>query len=141
MVLNQKTHMAKIESLLLLLAWTLLPVTGHATKFMTLKVVDQEFLMVQFRDGEVRYRDNGCGSSAFLGHCFAQGDDTLRVFGTRLNPSVAMATHDWAISSPDDSSLNGLHPVAVSRKAKPMNTDHTLTSELDHWFFLRLPPP
>lgn len=131
----------KLGNLLLLLACTLLPAMAHATKFVTLKVVDQEYLMVQFRDGEVRYRDNGRGPSAFLGHTFAEGDDTLMVFGTRLDPSVAVAAHDWTLSSPDDPSLNGLHPISVSRKAKPMNTDHTLTSELDHWFFLRLPHP
>lgn len=131
----------KLGNVLLLLVCTLFPATTHATKFVTLKVVDQEYLMVQFRDGEVRYRDNGRGPSAFLGHTFAEGDDTLRVFGTRLDPSVAMATHDWTLSSPDDPSLNGLHPMSVSRKTKPMNTDHTLTSELDHCFFLRLPHP
>lgn len=141
MTLKRKTGRMKLGSLLLLLVCTLLPATAHATKFVTLKVVDQEYLMVQFRDGEVRYRDNGRGPSAFLGHTFAEGDDTLRVFGTRLDPSVAMAAHDWPLSSPDDPSLNGLHPMSISRKAKPMNTDHTLTSELDHWFFLRLPHP
>ena len=31
--------------------------------------------------------------------------------------------------------------MKVWRKSKPMNTDHTLTSECDHWLFLQLPQP
>ena len=51
----------------------------HATKFLKLSVVDKDYLMVHFRDGEVRYRDDGTGPSAFLGHTFVEGDDTLKV--------------------------------------------------------------
>ncbi|MGI6242411.1 MAG: glycoside hydrolase family 9 protein [Prevotella sp.] len=124
---------------IILSAMTLCP--AHAAKFVDLKIVDQQYLMVQFRDGEVHYRDDGTGPSAYLGHSFAEGDDTLVVFGKRIDPSVAASPEGWRISSDDDKTFGSLHPATVSRKAKPMNTDHTLTSELDHWFFLKLPRP
>ena len=111
-----------------------------ATKVLGLKVIDSQYLMVHFRDGEVHYRDNGTGPSAYLGHSFAEGDDTLLVFGERLKAEAQKAAL-WQISSPDDKSFTTTQPLNVWRKSKPMNTDHTLTSELDHWLFLQLPQP
>ena len=113
---------------------------SSATKVLGLRVIDNHYLMVHFRDGEVHYRDDGTGPSAYLGHSFAEGDDTLLVFGERLKAEAQQATL-WQISSPDDKSFVSTQPLNVWRKSKPMNTDHTLTSELDHWLFLQLPQP
>ena len=112
-----------------------------ATKFMGLKVIDKHYLMVQFRDGEVHYRDDGTGQSAYLGHSFAEGDDTLLVFGERLKTAEAQKAGLWQISSRDDKGFTTAQPLNVWRKSKPMNTDHTLTSECDHWLFLELAQP
>ena len=65
---------------LLLSAMLLAPLSAYATKFLDLRVIDKDYLMVHFRDGEVRYRDSGTGPSAYLGHTFVEGDDTLKVF-------------------------------------------------------------
>lgn len=118
-----------------------LSISAHmnATKLLGLKIVDKDYLMVHFRDGEVRYRDDGTGPSAYLGHSFADGDDTLKVFGQRLDPKVAGIADGWVISSADDKSFGKRAALAAWRKSKPMNTDNTLTSELDHWIFLQLP--
>jgi len=110
-----------------------------ATKVIGLKVIDKNYLMVQFRDGEVHYRDDGTGPSAYLGHSFSEGDDTLLVFGERLKTGRAQQSSLWRISSSDDKAFGTVRPQHVWRKSKPMNTDHTLTSELDHWLFLQLP--
>ncbi|MBR1410251.1 MAG: glycoside hydrolase family 9 protein [Prevotella sp.] len=116
-----------------------MPTGSMATKFIGIKVIDKDYLMLQFRDGEVHYRDNGTGQSAYLGHSFAEGDDTLLVFGERLKAAEAQKAGLWFISSTDDKSFGKTQPMAVWRKSKPMNTDHTLTSELDHWLFLQMP--
>ena len=108
-----------------------------AVKFVGLRVIDKEYLMVHLRDGEVRYEDDGKGPGAYLGHTSAE--DTLVVFGKRLQPDIATKTDKWSIYSKDDRNFTKVHPLAVWRKSKPMNTDHTLTSELDHWLFLHLP--
>ena len=112
-----------------------------ATKVLGLKVIDKNYLMVHFRDGEVHYRDSGTGTSAYLGHSFSEGDDTLLVFGERLKAEEAQRASLWRVSSPDDKTFTTVQPVHVWRKSKPMNTDHTLTSEVDHWLFLQLDHP
>jgi hypothetical protein len=116
-----------------------LPANCLATKLLGVKVIDKDYLMVHFRDGEVHYRDNGTGPSAYLGHSFSQGDDTLLVFGERLKVAEIQKAAGWLISSTDDKTFGSAQPLAVWRKSKPMNTDNTLTSELDHWLFLQLP--
>ena len=125
--------------LTVVLLMTVVPVS--ATKFLGLRIIDKNYLMVHFRDGEVHYRDNGTGPSAYLGHSFSEGDDTLVVFGERLKAAEAQQAGLWQITSTDDKSFSALQPLKVWRKSKPMNTDHTLTSENDHWLFLELPQP
>ena len=125
--------------LTVVLLMTVVPVS--ATKFLGLRIIDKNYLMVHFRDGEVHYRDNGTGPSAYLGHSFTEGDDTLVVFGERLKAAEAQQAGQWQITSTDDKSFSALQPLKVWRKSKPMNTDHTLTSENDHWLFLELPQP
>ena len=120
-----------------LLLFASLPVM--ATKVLGLRVIDKNYLMVHFRDGEVHYRDSGTGPSAYLGHSFSEGDDTLVVFGERLKTAEAQKANLWQISSKDDKAFASAKPLNVWRKSKPMNTDHTLTSECDHWLFLQLP--
>ena len=132
--MTNKLFHAVLVGLLLMIA---IPVT--ATKVIGLKVIDKDYLMVHFRDGEVHYRDNGTGTSAYLGHSFAEGDDTLLVFGERLKVDEAQKAGLWKISSTDDKSFSAAQPLNVWRKSKPMNTDNTLKSELDHWLFLQLP--
>lgn len=108
-----------------------------AVKFVGLRVIDKEYLMVHLRVGEVRYEDDGKGPGAYLGHTSAE--DTLVVFGKRLQSDIATKTDKWSIYSKDDRNFTKVHPLAIWRKSKPMNTDHTLTSELDYWLFLHLP--
>lgn len=115
--------------------------SANATKFLGARVLDKDYIMLEFRDGEVRYRDSGTGPSAFLGHTFVEGDDTLKVFGTRLITDRATDPALWKVTSTDDKDFGSVIPAAVYRKSKPMNTDHTLTSELDHTLFLKLPKP
>ena len=116
--------------------------SAGATRVVETRIVDKDYVMIHLRDGEVRYRDNGTGPSAFLGHTFVEGDDTLVTFLPRLEAAEAVRCQGWRIASADDPNYaRGLMPVSVTRKSKPMNTDHTLRSELDHWLFLRLPQP
>ena len=130
-------HSRILTSLLALL----LPLGAGATHFVELKVVDKDYLMVHFRDGEVRYRDDATGPSAYLGHSFAEGDDTLVVFSPRLKVAAARVASSWTVCSEDDKGYGDRPAAAVSRKCKPMNIDHTLSNELDHWIFLRLSRP
>ena len=129
----------KLYRALLSVLVLLLSVDAYATRLLGVDVVDKDYLAVHFRDGEVRYRDNGTGPSAYLGHAFAPGDDSLVVFGSRLDVANVQNSSLWSISSPDDSAFTSVSPLEVWRKSKPMNTDSRLHSELDHWIFLKLP--
>lgn len=123
--------------LLSLTCLMVMPSKMKATKYLGTKIIDKNYIMLHFRDGEVRYQDDGTGPSAFLGH--AGGPDTLLVYGERLDIEALVNKGDWTISSNDDNAFGSVNPLAVYRKTKPMNTDHTLSSELDHWIFLQLP--
>ena len=116
----------------------LMSMQAGATRFKGMQVIDNETLVLQFQDGDVRYRDNGTGESAYLGHSFAEGDDTLLVFLPRFTPADAS---EWLITSDNDPSWGEVRAAAAWRKSKPMHFDHTLTAELDHWIYLRLPKP
>ena len=80
----KKTLYASLAAIMLAM-----PANCLATKFLGVKVIDKDYLMLHFRDGEVHYRDNGTGPSAYLGHSFAEGNDTLLVFGERLKATQA----------------------------------------------------
>ena len=112
-------------------------IKAGATRFKGMDVVDKETLVVRFQDGDIRYRDDATGKSAYLGHTFIEGDDTLVTFLPRLVP----IREGWTVSSPDDASFGTVPIASVWRKSKPMYTDNTLTSELEHWIFLRLSKP
>ncbi len=128
------------KSFLLFLVISFLVIDLSATKLVELKVVDKDYLLVIFKDGEVFYRDDATGPSAFGGHAFAEGDDTLKVYGEELNTEVAAQTSTWKIYSESDRDYsNGANPVAVHRKSKIWNTDHDFNYKLDHWIFLKLP--
>ena len=131
--------MKDLKKMLAVAVLSMLAIPTFATKLVGLRVVDKDYLMLQFRDGEVHYRDSGTGQSAYLGHSFSEGDDTLVVFGERLNVASAQKAGLWLVTSKDDKSFKRQRPEVVWRKSKPMNIDHTLTAELDHWLFLKLP--
>lgn len=128
-----------LATLALSLATLLASVNAGAVKFTGLKVIDKDYLLIGFRDGEIRYRDNATGESTYLGHTFVEGDDTLYVFHPRLDCKVASDASLWTISSADDKAFGTRQARAVWRKSKPMHVNHDLEMELEHTLFLELP--
>ena len=60
-----KTFKKKATFLMMLTGMLLLAApSAMATKFLGIHIIDKDYLMVHFRDGEVHYRDNGTGPSA-----------------------------------------------------------------------------
>ena len=93
-----------------------------AAKVLGLKVIDKNYLMLHVRDGEVHYRDSGTGPSAYLGHSFSPGDDTLIVFGERLKAEQAQQAALWAVSSADDKGTEG-HLAQVEANEHRQHTE------------------
>ena len=111
----------------------------NAARFMGISVVDKDYLMLSFRDGEIRYRDNGTGESAYLGHTYVEGDDTLLVFAPRIDTEKLSDASLWKVSSTDDKSFGTKGVEAVWRKSKPMHIAHNHEMECDHTLFIKLP--
>ncbi|WP_404424716.1 glycoside hydrolase family 9 protein [Nibricoccus sp. IMCC34717] len=113
-----------------------LPVASFASKLVEVRPVDDETLMVYFKDGEVFYTDDGKRASAFTGHDYADGDDKLVSYGEPLDVKVAAMPTAWSLATGDGA---GAAPTGVGRKAKVNNTNNDWQYRLDHWVFLKLP--
>ena len=71
------------------------------------RVVDQDYLMLVFRDGEVLFAEDAKRSSAYYGHAFSEGDDQMVWFGKKVDCPARMH-----ISIPDIPGPTGnLHRV------------------------------
>lgn len=114
-----------------------------ATKLVEIRQVDHQYVMVCFRDGEVFFKDDGTGPSAFDGHVYAPGDDSLHQYGAELDLKVVADLKSWRIKSATDKNYKGKgrYPEAVFRKSKIMNSDHAWAYAFDHWIFLKMPAP
>jgi endoglucanase len=115
---------------------------SYATKLINIQVVDNEYIMLYFKDGEVFYKDDGKGPSGYTGHDYAPGDDRLETYGEALNVDITALPASWKIFSSDDIYYkNGIQPVRVSRKSKANNVANNWLYKSDHWIFLKLPSP
>lgn len=114
-----------------------------ASKLIDVRIIDKDYILVIFRDGEVVYRDDASGASAYTGHDYAPGDDSLIIFGKELDVDIASLVSSWTITSAKDKNYGrkGRQALAVHRKSKLNNTDHNWNYRLDHWMFLKLPFP
>ena len=94
----------------------LLSAQVEATRFKGMQVIDNETLLLQFQDGDVRYRDDGTGESAYLGHTFVEGDDTLVVFQPRFRMVDASKTMGSAKSRsfPSICSVSSARGIEIS---------------------------
>ena len=61
---SMKLKQLALAALTSIAVWA--PQSADATKFLRLKVVDKDYLMIHFRDGEVRYRDDATGKVLIL---------------------------------------------------------------------------
>ena len=112
-------------------------------KLREVRPLDQDYLLIYAKDGEVSYRDDGTGPSAFQGHDFSSGDDCLIRHGAPLDVTRLQDLSLWRLTSLDDPAYGeaGLRPEAVYRKAKPCNATYAWEYALDHWLYLKWPSP
>jgi len=136
--MNNKKHFSQI---IIIVSIITLGQYAFGSKLVEVRPVDKDYLMVYFKDGEVIYRDDGTGPSAYTGHDYVDGDDQLVAFGEELDVKFAASVTHWRLISTDDPNYTkeGLAPVAVHRKSKVNNTDHNWNYKLDHWIYLKLP--
>lgn len=122
-----------------------------ATKLVQVKVLDQNYLMVHFIDGEVTFVDDGVGPGAYTNIYHDINNNNVVRYGTALNTSNASNTANWRIKSSDDPNYGttGLVPLNCYRKSKLNGmfegnwnssiADYDYDHTLEHSIFLRLP--
>ncbi len=119
-------------------------------KFRGVKVLDQDYLMVRFRDGDVFFRDNGHNSCPYE-NCNDQIDNYTVRYDKPLNTSATGSLSSWTVTSTDDEhySDKGIHPTASYRKSKLNGmaigewrwNDYRFEHTMEHHIFLKLPRP
>lgn len=131
----------KKKQALFTLSLILLSNLAFATKLKEVRVVDKDYLMVCFSDGEAIFRDDASGASAYTGHDYADGDDKMVYFGEKLAVEAAGLASSWKITSKNDRNFGkkGLNPEAVFRKSKVWHTTADWQYALEHTIYLKLP--
>lgn len=124
----------------------------QASKLVRVKVVDKDYLMVYFIDGQVDFVDDGKGENAFTSNHQSNNNKVLH-FGNPLDINNATLVTNWIIKSSDDKNfgIDGLNPTACYRKSKLNGMaemdwnnaikDYNYEYTLEHTIYLKLPKP
>ncbi len=140
--------MKRTALIISVLSLLIISTEAFASKFVWLKVVDQNFMMVQFKDGDVCFMDNGQGAKAYTGDHYL-GWDWVVNYGSALNTTNAVNTANWTIKSSSDMNYGptGLHPTNCYRKSKLNSmsegewsgSDYVYSYTMEHNIYLKLP--
>lgn len=116
-------------------------------KFRGVHAIDRDYLMVDFKDGELMIVDNGeipCAHKT----CNDPESDIVVRYDQTLNTVAAQSAASWTITSTDDNNYgNGVKPVSVYRKSKLSgmtqrkwaNNDYANYFTVKHHIILKLP--
>jgi hypothetical protein len=123
---------------------------AFASKLVWLKVVDNNYIMAQFKDGDVNFVDNASGSTAYTGDHWT-GNNYKVTYGSALSTTNAVATANWVIKSAADTNYGttGRNPTNCYRKSKlngmaemDWNTpgnDFNYEYTMEHTIYMKLP--
>lgn len=141
--------MKRLVPILICIAAVCMNHSSRASKLVDLKVIDKDYLLVYFVDGEVTFDENVTGPVAFTNDNPGPGKNKAVWYGSRLNTSEAANTANWNIVSADDASYGskGLSPLACYRKSKLngmaelawVGKDYNYECTLEHSIYLKLP--
>ncbi|MDR1556413.1 MAG: glycoside hydrolase family 9 protein [Tannerellaceae bacterium] len=136
----------------LILSLWFIPVSVESTQLYKVQIIDKSTVVVTFREGEIVFRDDAKGASAYL----SDNDPTensLLTFGRPLPVDDAVRPSNWKIYSDDDPAYgaDGLPPATCYRKSKINGMgqfgwveslrDYNYQTPLDHEIYLVLPQP
>ena len=144
------TYLNRFKStLLILISLWAISSTAWASRVVKVQVVDKDYLLVHFMDGEATFVDDGKGSDAYRGHHTSPANSSLVLFGQPLDIASATNSSSWTLVSEEDDnySAEGKNPDAVHRKSKvngmAMNewagSDWDYDYSKEHFIFLKLP--
>ncbi len=123
----------------------------HASNLYDFKVVDKDYLMLHFKDGDVEFLDDASGNTAYGGHSHEPYLNTVTNYGDPLDIQAATDITSFLLTSEDDENYgtSGENPVQVFRKSKlnghaemEWNTaedDYFYEHTMEHTIYLELP--
>jgi hypothetical protein len=144
--------MRKILQLTIIIVATTISNNTYATKLLNILVVDKDYLMVSFIDGQVNFVDDGKGPTAYTSGRNLE-NNYVEKYGDSLNVTYAMLPESWIIKSKDDLNYgqSGRMPEKCFRKSKPngmaeMEWNQTLKDfnyeyTMEHTIYIKLPFP
>jgi len=125
--------------------------TLWSAKLTELKVVDKDYLLLNFKDGEVKFVDDGKGTGAYSGTSDDPKNNYVVSYGKALDITNAVDVRNWIIKSDNDSRYGtvGLSPKVVFRTTRvngmsytgwdPVNSDHGFNYTIEHFIYLGMP--
>src|SRR5665647_640393 len=143
--------MKKLHVFLFCVAFILLVQFSQASKLVEVKVVDKDYLLVYFKDGDVTFNEdlNWLGANAYTSNNPGSAKNKAVWYGTKLSTTEAVLPQNWTIVSTDDSDYGtvGLNPTACYRKSKLngmaeldwVGSDFVYEYTMEHSIYLKLP--
>jgi endoglucanase len=148
---NSKGYRATLKQVLTSTLIFLFSIQAYATKLVEVIVLDKDYILVYFKDGDVERRDNGIGDCAFQGHCHKENGSTAVYYGEPLNTVTAGSASNWLLKSTDHEYYgnDGKNPSTVYRKTKmngmtmshwsSADNDYVYNITREHWMYVQLP--
>jgi endoglucanase len=149
--INQYYMKSAVKTVFLILLIAFIAPGLHASKLTGIKVLDRDYLIVHFKDGDVKFVDDGTGPTAFAGHSSDPDNSYVVTYGEPLNTDISAEAGHWKIVSDDDTHYGpeGVLPVAVFRKTRvngmsytgwdPDISDHGFDYTKEHFIYIQLP--
>ena len=128
-----------------------LAATASASKLVSVSIMDKDYIMLYFRDGDVTFNERNLSNWPLYttNGDQSQNINTLVTYGTALDVSKAAVAGSWIITSTDDPNFGGqgVTPSNVYRKSKLgcmaqmawKSSDYTYNWAYEHTLFLKLP--
>jgi len=123
--------------------------SASASKLVSVEIVDKDYIMLFFRDGDVTFTEGASSGCGLYNQCASANQ--LVSYGTALNTTNAAIAGNWKITSTDDPNFGtqGVAPLSVYRKSKlgcmaqmawnNLNPgDYNYDWAYDHTIFLKL---
>ncbi len=120
-----------------------------SAKLVEIKILDNEYLVIHFKDGDVIRRDDGTGNCAFMGHCHHPDGSRAVYYGEALDTISAVNRNGWRLVTenrdeifPSDvyrkTKLNGM---TLSRWDEEINSEGDWIYDItrEHYIYLKLP--
>ncbi|HEY3372259.1 MAG TPA: T9SS type A sorting domain-containing protein [Prolixibacteraceae bacterium] len=127
---------------------------SQASKLVEIKVVDKDYLLVYFKDGDVTFNEDlkFLGANAYTMNNPGSAKNKAVWYGTKLSTTEAVLAPNWTIVSTDDADYGtaGLNPSACYRKSKingmaeldwGASNDFNYEVTMEHSIYLKLPFP